>query len=383
MDLMEYKAKEVFDEFGLPVSHGFVVENLEGLETRKNEVLYPCVVKAQVQIGGRGKAGGIRKVADYAELKKACGDILGMDIKGHLVERVLLAKCVDIKREWYLSITLDRMEKLPVIIFSSMGGVDIEETAAKSPGKIVKITVDPVVGVKRYHAQYLVSKSGIEAEFVDKLLALLVKLYKAFCGRDCMLCEINPLAVDADGNLVAVDAKVSIDDSALPRYPDLTALRDELERHPRILEARKFRFLYIPCDPAGDLAVVSNGSGMIMSSMDVISSRGMAVYSALDLGGGSTADRIKEAVRIVLGDDKVKGLFMNIFGGITRCDEVANGVAQFMKEYGSDKLLVVRFEGTNKDKGMEILSGIGRDNVVFADGLYQGVDALEKRRAAR
>ena len=382
MDLMEYRAKELFESFGLPVSRGFVVDSPDRLEEKKHEVEYPCVVKAQVMIGGRGKAGGIKAANNYDELKKACADILGMDIRGHVVERVLIVKSVDIRKEWYLAITLDRLGKCPTIIFSPMGGVDIEETARTSPEKIVKAAIDPTVGVRQYHAQYLVSKSGIDQEYASKLFALLQRLYQAFRGQDCTLCEINPLAIDAESALIAVDAKVSVDDSALMRYPDLTELRDELERDPRILEARKFRFLYIPCDPAGNLSVISNGSGMIMSCIDAISASGMAVHSALDLGGGSTADRIKEALRIVLGEDKVKGLFINIFGGITRCDEVAGGVAQFMREYGSDKLIVVRFEGTNKDKGMEVLSGIGRDNVVFADGLYQGVEVLNERRAS-
>jgi succinyl-CoA synthetase beta subunit len=198
--------------------------------------------------------------------------------------------------------------------------------------------------------------------------------------HDCLLCEINPLAVDGTGALVAVDAKAAIDDSALGKYPDILALRDRLEREPRVLEARQYRFLYIPCDPAGNLAVISNGSGMIMSCIDVLGANGMVVHSALDLGGGSTADRIKEAVRIVLGEDRIKGLFINIFGGITRCDEAANGVRRFMAEHESDKLIVVRFEGTNKDQGLEILSSIARDNVIFADGLHQGVRALAERK---
>lgn len=381
MDLMEFKAKEVFDEYDLPVSKGFVVENLGQLETDRDDVEYPCMVKAQVQVGGRGKAGGIRAAHNFDELKRTCQDILGMDIKGHLVERVLLAKSVDIASEWYLSITLDRMVKRPIIIFSSVGGVDIEETAAKEPDKIIKIGIDPVIGIRLYHAQYLASKSGIDAKYIGDLYDLLEKLYAAFRGKDCTLCEINPLAVDANGKLVAVDAKVSIDDSALARYPDLVSMRDSLEKDPRILDARKFRFLYIPCDEAGNLAVISNGSGMIMSCIDALSAKGMCVHSVLDLGGGSTADRIKEALRIVLGEDKVKGLFINIFGGITRCDEVAGGVQQFMNEHGTEKLIVVRFEGTNKEQGKAILSKIGKENVVFADGLYQGVEVLDKRRA--
>lgn len=377
MDLMEYIAKELFHNYGLPVTIGPVITQLSELEERVGEVRFPCMVKAQVMTGGRGKAGGIRSANNPKELRSACGDMLGMDIRGHRVERLLIVKRAEIRDEWYLAVTLDRLKKCPVIIFSPMGGVDIEVTAATHPEKMVKTTVDPLVGIRPYHAWYLADKGGVDSSYVPKLLKVLQNLYALFTGHKCTLCEINPLAVDNSGDLLAVDAKVSVDDSALDQ--ELTDLRDELEREPLVLEARRFRFLYIPCDATGDLAVISNGSGMLMSCIDTISKRGMTVHSVLDLGGGATATRVKAALRIVLGQPEVKGLFVNIFGGITRCDEVAGGVVAFVEEYGGDKLIVVRFEGTNKEQGLEVLGGIGRENVVFADGLRQGVGVLEER----
>lgn len=379
MDLMEYKAKEYFDLYRIPGPKGFVAADAAELDGLAVE--YPCMVKAQVQIGGRGKAGGIKPAANKAELDAACKAILGMDIKGNLVKRVLITRAVQVAQEWYLAIALDRVKKCPVVIFSPVGGVDIEETAKTDPDKIVRVNVDPIVGLRPYVANYLASKSGVGPAYAGQLAEMLDKLYALFREGDCLLCEINPLAVTPDGKLEALDAKVTVDDAALFRHPELVELRDEMEQDPLILEARKFRFLFIPCNPEGEVAVMSNGSGMIMSCIDVLSKNGMKTAAALDLGGGATGDRIKEAIRIVLSEPKAKALFINIFGGITRCDEVAGGVKAFMDEYGFDKLIVIRFEGTNKDKGIAVLESIGRKNVVFADGLYEGVDAIKERRA--
>ncbi|MCD8139245.1 MAG: ADP-forming succinate--CoA ligase subunit beta [Planctomycetaceae bacterium] len=380
MDLMEYKAKEYFDLYRIAGPRGFVVNSLADLDGL--EVEYPCMVKAQVQIGGRGKAGGIKPATNTSELEAACAAILGMDIKGHPVKRLLVTRQVEVASEWYLSIALDRVKKCPIVIFSSVGGVDIEETAKTDPDKIIRVTIDPIVGLRPYVATYLVSKSGIDASYTGQLADMLDKLYALFREGDCLLCEINPLAVTPAGELQALDAKVTVDDAALYRHPELIELRDEMESHPLILEARKFRFLFIPCDPDGEVAVISNGSGMIMSCIDVLSKNGMKTVAALDLGGGATGDRVKEAIRICLSEPKTKALFINIFGGITRCDEIAAGVKGFVDEYGSDKLVVIRFEGTNKEKGIAVLESIGKPNVVFADGLYEGVDAIKERRAS-
>lgn len=383
MDLMEYKAKELFAKFGIPVMKGITVEeagSLNSMAVSEAGLRFPLVVKAQVQTGGRGKAGGIKFAGNAVELYEAAKSTLGMDIKGHIVKKLLVTEKVEVNREWYLSIMLDRLTKGPVTIFSPLGGIDIEETAKKTPDKVLKLPVDPMLGIKEYHARYLAGKSGIDAKYEGQLLGVLKNLYGLFCEYNCMLTEINPLAVTADGRLVAIDGKVSIDDSALPALPDMMAFRDSLDEDALVLEARKNRFLYIPCDPEGDIAVMSNGSGMIMSCMDLISKQGMKVGAALDLGGGATSDRIAEAVRTVLSNKSIKALMISIFGGITRCDEVAGGL-RFAMESGKagDAFVVVRVEGTNKEKGLEIIKGI-KGNVTPVDNIAEGVRELAAGR---
>lgn len=379
MDLMEYKAKELYDQYAIPTMRGIVIDNLDGLESKAACLNYPVVAKAQVQVGGRGKAGGIKFAENFNELRAASESILDMDIKGHIVKKLLIVEKLEVNQEWYLSIMLDRLTKGPMVIFSTIGGMDIEETARTSPEKVIKATIDPLLGVKDYLPRYLLSKSGYDMTYFDQLYDLLFKLYRMFCEYDCTLVEINPLVISTDNKLVALDGKVSVDDSALIRQADMLAFRDSLPDDELILEARKFRFLYIPCEPDGDVAVMSNGSGMIMSCIDLISQKGMQVGAALDLGGGATADRIKEAIRIILSNTKIKKLFINIFGGITRCDEVASGVQLAVDELATDKLILVRFEGTNKEKGMEILEAI-QGNVVAVDGLREGVQELDARK---
>ncbi|MCL2000974.1 MAG: acetate--CoA ligase family protein [Planctomycetes bacterium] len=380
MDLMEYQAKELFAKFDIPGPKWLVIDDPATL--RDLAVEYPVMVKAQVQTGGRGKAGGIKPADNPATLETACRSILGMNINGRQVERVIITPKVETAMEWYLAIVLDRIAKCPGVIFSRNGGVDIEETAKTDQGKIIKLPIDPVIGLKAYAAAYLADKAGIDPKHLPPLRSLLDRLYRLFLKADCILAEINPLAVTPGGELLALDAKVTIDDSGLFRHPDILALRDELEPNPLIREGRKAGFLFIPCDPDGAVSVVSNGSGMIMSCIDVLANNGLTVCSAIDLGGGATFERVREATRVALSDPKAKALFINIFGGITRCDEVANGVKEYMEAQGSEKLVVMRFEGTNMEKGLQILESMKRDNVVFADGLHQGVEILVKRRAA-
>lgn len=379
MDLMEYKAKELFAAYQLPVGAAAVIQSTEELENLP-ELPYPVMVKAQVAIGGRGKAGGIKSAATPQEAKEAARAILGMNIKGHTVKTLMLTERLEFEKEWYLSILLDRDSKSPVIIFSSVGGMDIEQTAKTEPDKISRVAIDPVIGLRKYVATYLISRNGLDKEYEPALWELLQKLYKLFLEYDCTLCEINPVGVMQKGQLAAVDAKVSIDDSALYRHQDILAYRDEMENDPYILEARKYNFLYIPCDEQGNISVISNGSGMIMSCIDMLAQNDMKVGAALDLGGGATAERICEALRIVLNNPSISALFINIFGGITRCDEVAGGIKRYVEEMDSGKIIVARFEGTNKEKGIEILQQLHKDHIIFADGLYEGVAALAERR---
>jgi len=380
LDLMEYKAKELYCKYQIPTTEGVVIENLEELLPSKVEGLaFPVVAKAQVQVGGRGKAGGVKFAENWTELKEVSKSILGMDIKGHIVKKLLITEKAEVGKECYLSIILDRLTKGPMIIFSSEGGIDIEETARTFPDKVLKIPVDPLIGIRDYMARYLLSKSGLDMELIEQLFDLLNKLYTMFCEVDCMLAEINPLCISKDQRIIALDGKVSVDDSALYRQPDILEFRDSLQENELVLEARKFNFLYIPCEAEGNIAVLSNGSGMLMSCIDLISKQGMAVGAVLDLGGGATAEKIKEAIRIILSNTKIRALFINIFGGITRCDEVASGVKLAMEAYAQEKLMIVRFEGTNKGEGLEILKSI-KGSVIFVDGLREGVKELYGRR---
>ncbi|MGI5877428.1 MAG: succinate--CoA ligase subunit beta [Christensenellales bacterium] len=378
MDLMEYKARELFAACGIEAGQGIVIGSPDELDARIEDIPFPAVVKAQVPVGGRGKAGGIAFAENAEELRARCASILGMTIRGHAVDRVLITARIACAAEWYLSILLDRTMKRPVAIFSPEGGVDIEQTARTAPERVARLAIDPFLGVRDYHARYLLNSTGAHGD-PAALLPVLRRLYDVFVGYDCTLCEINPLAVTAEGGLIALDGKVTVDDNALFRQPEVVAYRDSLAEDPFVLAARSFNFLYIPCDAAGSVAVMSNGSGMIMSCIDSLSDRGLRVRAALDLGGGATADRIARGVSLLLDDAHTRALFINIFGGITRCDEVARGVAGALAERpGDGRPVIVRFEGTNKQEGVAILGDI--PGVQYVEGLSQGVDALCERR---
>lgn len=379
---MEYQAQTLFKKFALPVMHGCVVEDAGEVAgaIEREDVHYPLVVKAQVQIGGRGKAGGIQFADDLAQAEAHARKLLGSELRGLRVNKLYLVEKARYEKEWYLSIMLDRLSKQPIIIFSAMGGMEIEETARTDPDKIKKLVIDPMIGVQDYMARYLLSSSGLPLDCVKELDDLLKKLYRCFMEYDCMLCEINPLVVTEDNRLIALDGKVDIDDSALYRLPDVTAWRDELPEEALVKEARQYNFLYIPVEQGGSIAVCSNGSGMLMSCIDMISKNGMKVAAVLDLGGGATSERIAEAMRILFSTPGVKAVLINIFGGITRCDEVAGGVKLAMERHTLDgKLIIVRMEGTNKDRGIEIIEGLHSD-VIRTEGLRESVAALLERR---
>ena len=382
MKLMEYQAQTLFKKFNVPVMHGCVVDCVADLEKvmAEEKVSYPAVVKAQVQIGGRGKAGGIQFADNLEEAKAHCTRLLGSELRGLKVNKLYIVEKCETKTEMYLSIMLDRLSKQPIIIFSAMGGVEIEQTAKTDPDKIKKLVIDPMIGVQDYMARYLLSSSGMDISYTKQLDAMLKNLYKCFMAYDCMLCEINPLVINSEDQLIALDGKVDIDDSALYRLPDVMAWRDELPEEDLVKEARQFDFLYIPVEEGGSIAVCSNGSGMLMSCIDMITKNGMKVGAVLDLGGGATAVRIREAMRILFSTPGVKAVLINIFGGITRCDEVAGGVKLAM-EHGDleGKFIVVRMEGTNKDIGIGIIESMDAD-VVLANGLRESVAALQERR---
>ncbi|HBR02800.1 MAG TPA: succinate--CoA ligase subunit beta, partial [Ruminiclostridium sp.] len=358
MKLLEYKAKELFEQFGVPVMHGCVVDDLGTIaQTIENAGLtYPVVVKAQVQIGGRGKAGGIRFADNAGEAGEHCRALLHSELKGYRVDKLLIVEKAEHEIEWYLSIMLDRLSKRPMIIFSAEGGVDIEETSRISPSRVHKLVIDPMIGIQAYMARYFLSASGLSLDYLGRMHELLCNLYRCFNAYDCMLCEINPLILDKKGQFIALDSKVDIDDSALYRLPDMAAFRDSIQEEALIREARDFGFLYIPIEKDGSIAVMSNGSGMLMSCIDLISREGMKVCAALDLGGGATSERIAQAVRILVSTPGIKALLINIFGGITRCDEVAGGIKLALMSAKKNMTAVIRLEGTNKEKGLEIIA---------------------------
>ena len=382
MKLMEYQAQLLFKQFDVPVMRGCVVDHVESIAHAMADagIRYPAVVKAQVQIGGRGKAGGIQFADNLEEAEAHAQRLLGSELRGLKVNKLYIVEKASYKTEWYLSIMLDRLSKQPIIIFSAMGGMEIEQTAKTDPDKIKKIVIDPMIGVQDYMARYLLSSSGLDVGYTKELHKMLKSLYNCFMKYDCMLCEINPLVVDNGDHLIALDGKVDIDDSALYRLPDVMAWRDELPVEDLVKEAREFDFLYIPCEEGGSIAVCSNGSGMLMSCIDMITKNGMHVGAVLDLGGGATAARIAEAMRILFSTPGVKAVLINIFGGITRCDEVAGGVKLAMEHHDLDgKFIVVRMEGTNKDIGIGIINSLDAD-VVLADGLRESVATLLERR---
>ncbi|MBR3212631.1 MAG: ADP-forming succinate--CoA ligase subunit beta [Firmicutes bacterium] len=383
MKLLEYQAQTLMKMYGVPVPGGCVIAEGADIESELagSGIGYPAVVKAQVQIGGRGKAGGIRFAQDAAQAKREAEDLLGKEIRGLTVHKVYLVEKQEYVSEWYLSILLDRLSKQPMILFSSMGGMEIEETAKTAPDKIKRIVVDPMIGVEDYMARYLLSSSGLDVSCTKALDQLLKGLYRCFREKDCMLAEINPLVVREDGKLIALDGKIDVDDSALYRQPEVKAWREELPEEDLVKEAREFDFLYIPIEKGGSVAVCSNGSGMLMSCIDMLSKNGMVVSAALDLGGGATKERIAEALRILFATQGVKAVLINIFGGITRCDEVAGGIELAMSRGALEgKMIVVRMEGTNKDKAIELLNGMKNDDVIRVDGLRESIAAMLERR---
>ena len=376
MKLFEFQAYELLARFGIPCSSGCVVASTEDLSARVSSLSYPIVVKAQVQTGGRGKAGGVKIAGNEDELISRAAEIFQLRFGGQRPAALFLTGKKNILREFYLSIVLDRKRKEPVLIFSSEGGMDINETASKDRRTVVKIGINPAVGIQPFTVQYMCDKAGITAELAGQMGPIVEKLFALFQGYDCLLAEINPLALVASGELIALDAKIEIDDNSLLRHPDVVAFRDAMCSDPLVKEARGFNFLYMPIDSAGSIGVISNGSGMIMSSIDMLTQNGMKVACALDLGGGATADRIFEAVRIVISNPAVRLVFVNIFGGITRCEEVAGGVVRASKE-NATKRFVVRMEGTNKEKGLAICSEAPR-GIQLVDGLDGAISVISR-----
>ncbi len=377
LDLYEFQGKELFGRYGIPVSEGRIATSAADARAAAEELGIPVVVKAQVLTGGRGKAGGIKLAETPADAEARAGEILGMDIRGHTVRKVWVERASDIAREYYLSLTFDRSAKQPLFMFTTQGGVDIEEVAASSPGALVRLHVDPLEGCQPWHARRLVFEAGIEDPSEQKQIAAIVsKLYDVFVGCEAMLCEINPLIVTPDGEVRALDAKFSVDENALFRHPDLAELRDVDAADPLEALAREKDVTYVKLD--GDVGVLGNGAGLTMATVDVVTFVGGRPADFCDLGGGGDAQGVVDALEVITRDSQVRSIYFNIFGGITRCDEVAKGILQALERMRLEHPIVVRLDGTNAEEGRRLLREAGAANVhaeaTMLDGARRAVE---------
>lgn len=354
MKLHEYQAREIFARYGVPLPRGELAHTSQEAYEIASRLAVPVMVKAQVLVGGRGKAGGIKSASNPQAAREMAGQILGMSIRGLAVEKVLVVEALDIKKELYLGVVVDRALSAPVMIASSEGGVEIEEVARTMPERLAKITVDPFLSLRDYQARQLALEIGLGKERVADWIAIAQGLYRAFVECDASLAEINPLGLTREGRLVAIDTKMVLDDNALFRHRDLEALRDLTEEEPPEREARGQGLSYVKLE--GEIGCVVNGAGLAMATMDLIKLYGGEPANFLDVGGGARAEPVAVALRILLSDEKVKAVLINIFGGITRCDEVARGILEALRQVRVEVPIVVRLAGTNEEEGRRLLA---------------------------
>ena len=365
MDLYEYQGKQLFARFGIPVPDGLACDTPAEARQAADKLGGRVAVKAQVLVGGRGKAGGIKVAATPEEAEQHARAILGMDIRGHVVRKLWIERASEIADEYYFSITFDRGAKRPLAMLTTQGGVDIEQVAEESPESLARVHIDPLVGFHPHHARGLLFGAKVPASQHAEATALMARAYRAFRETDAMLLEINPLAVTADGALTALDAKYTIDDNALFRHPDLAAMRDLEALDPQERLAREKGVTYVKLD--GTVGILGNGAGLVMSTLDVVAQAGGAPANFLDVGGGAQADEIVTALEVLLSDDKVRAVLFNVFGGITRCDEVARGVLTALERLDVSVPMVVRLDGTNDVEGRALLAEAAPPNVVVEE----------------
>jgi succinyl-CoA synthetase beta subunit len=374
MDLLEYQGKQLFARHGIPVPSGRPATSVDEAVTAADAIGYPCVVKAQVQIGGRGKLGGIKVAANRAEAREHAGAIIGMEIRGLRVLEVWIEEASEIEAEYYASIVFDRSARAPLIMFSTKGGMDIEQVAEEDPEAIASLHVDPLLGYQQFHGRRLAFEAGVDADLVRPLTAMLEQLYEAFVGEDAMLIEVNPLIVTPDRQLRALDAKVTLDGDALFRHPDNAALRDPSAEDPQEQMAKERGLTYVKLD--GDIGILGNGAGLVMSTLDVVAQAGGRPANFLDAGGGSKADAIVAAVEVILSDEKVNAVLFNIFGGITRCDEVARGLIEAFEQVKPEVPFVVRLDGTNDEEGRRLLSEADLPNLQVESTMLEAAERV-------
>jgi len=368
LKIHEVDARALFVKFGLPVPPSRLVLNAEDARKAAEEIGCPVVVKAQVLVGGRGKAGGVKLASTPEEAADKARAILGMDLKGIKVEKVLVARAVDIASECYVGMVIDRRSRKPLMMVSPAGGIDIEEVARTAPEKILKVVIDPAWGILPFQMRRMAAALSKDKDIAKKIGPVLASLYRAFMAVDASLAEINPLVVTPAGEVWAIDAKINIDDSSLYRQKEVAALRDESSEDRGEVEAREAGLSFVKLD--GSIGCIVNGAGLAMATMDMIKHFGGEPANFLDIGGSSSPDKVLTAMRIILRDKNVKSILINIFGGITRCDDVALGLIEARKQLGGDIPLVVRLIGTNEERAREILRGTA---LIAAATMEEGV----------
>ena len=388
MDLYEYQARDLFEQYGVPVLPGIVADTADEVRAAAEKLGGVVVVKAQVKTGGRGKAGGVKVAKNPDEAYEAAKAILGLDIKGHVVKRVMVAGGARIAQEFYFSVLLDRANRSYLSLTSVEGGMEIEQLAVEKPEALARIEVDPIAGVDVAKAREIAVAANFPAELVDKVADVFVKLYEVYKGEDATLVEVNPLILDEDGNVVALDGKVTLDENAEFRHANHALLEDKAAADPLEAAAKELDLNYVKLD--GEVGIIGNGAGLVMSTLDVVAYAGenhggVKPANFLDIGGGASAEVMANGLGIILGDPQVKSVFVNVFGGITACDQVAKGIVGALAELGSaaNKPLVVRLDGNNVDEGRRILAEAAHPLVTLAENMDQGADkAAELANAA-
>lgn len=373
MDLLEYQGKQLFAKYGIPVSDGKAVTDVESAVEVANEVGYPVVVKAQVLVGGRGKAGGVKVANNEEECREHASNILGLDIKGHIVNILWIEHASDIEQEYYASFTLDRAAKKHLGMLSAEGGIEIEVVAEENPDAISKIWIDPFIGLTRDQCAQWVDAANLDDRAREGAIEILMKLYDVYVQGDCDLAEINPLILTPEGKVHALDAKVTLDENADFRHPEWAEYEGTQELDARELMAKEKGLNYIGLD--GEIGIIGNGAGLVMSTLDIVNQVEGRPANFLDVGGGADAELLANAIEVVNSDEKVKAIFLNIFGGITKCDDVANGVIEATSRVDLKSPIVVRLDGTNVEEGRAILEANPNPMVVSAPTM---LDAAKK-----
>jgi succinyl-CoA synthetase beta subunit len=381
VDLYEYQGKELFRGFGIPVSEGRLATTPQEARSAAEELGGPVVVKAQVLTGGRGKAGGVKLADDPADAEQKARGILGLDIRGHVVHKLWIERASEIAKEYYLSVTLDRGAKQPLFMLTKEGGIEIEQVAAETPAALARLHVDPLEGFQPYQARRLIYSAGIDEPNEQKQIASIVeKLYRCFVETDAMLCEINPLIVTPEGEVKALDSKFTVDESALFRHPDIAEMRDVEAADPLETFAREKGVTYVKLD--GEVGILGNGAGLSMSTVDVVVVAGGRPANFCDLGGGGSAEGVVDALEVITRDPQVRSIFFNIFGGITRGDEVARGIIAALEQMQIDLPIVVRLDGTNAEEGRRLLAEAASPNLHVEPTMLEAAERAVELAAA-